>query len=42
MESQLNIFGGEISATELEKQFQEIEQKRRKRYKTMQELYGLT
>ena len=39
---QIDVFGNEISTTELAKQFQEIEQKHRKRYKPMQELYGLT
>ena len=42
MKSQLDVFGGEISMTELEKQFQETQQKHRKRYKPMQELFGLT
>jgi hypothetical protein len=42
MTVQLDIFGNEISVTELEKQFQETQQKQRKRYKPMQELYGLT
>ena len=42
MTSQLDVFGNEISASELEKQFQEEQQKHRKRYKPMQELYDLT
>jgi hypothetical protein len=42
MNEQIDIFGNEISATELAKQFQETEQKHRRRYKPMQELYGLT
>lgn len=39
---QLDIFGNEVPASELEKQFQEHQRKKRKRYKTMQELFGLT
>ena len=42
MTKQIDVFGNEISTTELAKQFQEIEQKHRKRYKPMQELYVLT
>ena len=38
MTTQIDIFGNEVSSTELEKQFQETQQKQRKRYKPMQEL----